>query len=151
MREETLTHRGLTLFNFIKKVLSFFNYKFSLIGATFMGLVVYYINAFHGFMPATLAATKQFLYTFFVGGLILKLLDYLLKRLAHNFQGVLIAVLLNSMVTILLVYFVHSLKGTPEPFYSTMPTIILAPFGFFGVAFQKGYLSKENLDLKKAS
>ncbi len=123
----------------------------SLIGATVMGLIVYYINALHGFMPATVAAAKQFSYTFFVGGLILRLLNFLLKKLAHNLQGVIIAVLLNSIVTILLIYTVHSMKGTPEPFYSTMPTIILAPFGFFGVAIQKGYLSKENLDLKKTA
>ncbi len=135
----------------IRKALNFFNYKLSLIGATVMGLIVYYINALHGFMPATIAAAKQFAYTFFVGGIILRFLDFFLKKLAHNFQGVLIAVLLNSSITILLIYTVHSMKGTPEPFYSTLPTIILAPFGFFGVAFQKGYLSKENLDLKKAS
>ena len=116
-----------------------------------MGLIVYYINALHGFMPAAFAAAKQFTYTFFVGGLILRLLNFFLKKLAHNIQGVIIAVLLNSIVTILLIYAVHSMKGTPEPFYSTMPTIILAPFGFLGVAIQKGYLSKENLDLKKAS
>jgi len=121
------------------------------IGALVMGLIVFYINYSHGIIPAGIAALKQFTYTFFVGGLLLKLLEAFLNKLATSFQGVVLAVLLNSIVTILLIYFVHSMKGTPEPFYSTVPTIILAPLGFFSVAVQKGYLNRESMDLKKAS
>ncbi len=42
-----------------------------------------------------------------------------------------------STLTIILVYAVHSLKGTPRPFESTLPTIILAPPGFFFLAWKK--------------
>lgn len=118
-----------------------------------MGLIVFYINFSHshGTVAAGIAGLKQFVYTFFIGGLLLRLLEFFLDRMAQSFQGILICVLLNSLITIILIYFVHSLKGTPEPFYSTIPTIILAPFGYMVVAIQKGYLKKESMDLKKAS
>jgi peptidoglycan/LPS O-acetylase OafA/YrhL len=137
--------------NFLQKTLGFFNYKLSVIGAAGMAIIVYYINSSHGYLPAATAAMKQFFYTFFIGGLILRFLEFLLKKLAQNLQGILLAILLTSLSTILLIYFVHSLKGTPEPFYSTIPTIILAPFGFTCVTFQKGYFKREDLDLKKAA
>ena len=137
----------------LKRGLVFFNYKLSIVGAIVMGSIVFYINYSHAHGPvaAGIAGMKQFIYTFFMGGVLLRLLDYFLSKMAHSVQGVIFSVLLNSLITVILIYFVHSFKGTPEPFYSTIPTIILAPFGFMSVAIQKGYLKKESMDLKKAS
>lgn len=46
------------------------------------------------------------------------------------------SVILISTITSCLVYLLHSIKGTPEPFYSTIPTIILAPPGFASLAWK---------------
>ncbi|MBU2649927.1 MAG: hypothetical protein KKA81_03255, partial [Bacteroidetes bacterium] len=43
----------------------------------------------------------------------------------QSFLAVFLAILIPSTVSILLVYGLHSLRGTPEPFYSTLPTLFL--------------------------
>jgi hypothetical protein len=48
-----------------------------------------------------------------------------------------VATIIVSAVTIMLVYGVHSMKGTPRPFESTLPTIIMAPPGFLALAIRK--------------
>lgn len=128
----------------IKRILDFLNYKMSFLGALIMGSMVFYINFNHGYIPAGIAAVKQFLYTFFIGGIILKILEAQLKWHKSNFSGILWSVLVTSLITTLLIYVVHSLKGTPEPFYSTVPTMFLAPLGFMTVALQKKYIKKES-------
>ena len=34
-------------------------------------------------------------------------------------------------------YLVHSLKGTPEPFLSTLPTMVIAPPAFVWLAWKR--------------
>lgn len=127
----------------VMRFLDFFNYKLSLVGAFVMGSMVFYINIRHGYLPAGIAASKQILYTFFIGGMVLKVLDAQLKWHKSNFPGILWSVLITTLLTTLLVYTVHSLKGTPEPFFSTVPTIFLAPIGFTSVALQKKHFKKD--------
>jgi len=125
-----------------------------LIGAIFMGGVVFYINSDHGPMLATVAALKQAFYTFFIGGLILKILETIVIGIPHKTLAYICAVTAATLITVGLVYFVHSLKGTPKPFASTVPTIILAPGGFFYAARLKrnnktipGFKSKQREQL----
>ncbi len=40
----------------------FFNMKIGVGGAIFMSILVYFINAEHGFLPASIAAAKQAVY-----------------------------------------------------------------------------------------
>ena len=108
--------------------------KLALIGAIFMGAIVYYINADHGPLLATIAALKQAFYTFFIGGLILKILETIVLGIPNKTLAYICAVVTATLITVGLVYFVHSLKGTPKPFESTIPTIILAPGGFMYAA-----------------
>ena len=49
---------------------------------------------------------------------------------------ILLSVALISSLTSVLIYAVHSLKGTPEPFLSTVPTLLMAPPGFFVLALK---------------
>jgi len=102
-----------------------------------MGSVVYYINVDHGAFPASIAASKQALYTFFIGGLILKILELIVTRIPNKVLAYICSVLAATIITVGLVYIVHSMKGTPKPFESTIPTILLAPPGYIYVARMK--------------
>lgn len=113
-----------------------FDPKMGLAGALFLGTIVFFINYDHGIINGLIAALKQAFYTFFVGGFITRLCENI-ATISKKFTAVLMAVILPSVIAIALTYLVHSLKGTPEPFNSTIPTMILAPLGFLWWALQK--------------
>ena len=115
----------------------FINMKMGLAGALIMGAIVWFINMGYGWWPATTAALKQAAYTFLFGGILIKILDTIASRIRNRYVAVITATLLVSVVTIILVYIVHNLKGTPRPFESTLPTIIMAPPGFLALAIRK--------------
>jgi hypothetical protein len=115
----------------------FINYKMGALGATIMGGIVWHINADHGFWPATYAAMKQFTYTLFLGGTLIRLLETIVMKIKKPVLALLVAVTFTSLLTISLVFIVHNLRGTPKPFESTIPTILTAPFGFFILAYRK--------------
>ena len=125
----------------LNKLTTFFgkiiDVKLGIIGAVFMGSVVFYINSDHGPFLATIAALKQAFYTFFIGGLILKVLEIIVVEIPNKTFAYICAVIATTLLTVGLVYIVHSLKGTPKPFESTIPTILLAPPGFIYVARMK--------------
>jgi len=111
--------------------------KLGIIGALFMGSVVFYINADHGPFLASIAALKQGFYTFFIGGIILKILELIVTGINNKFWAYICSVVAATIITVGLVYLVHSMKGTPKPFESTIPTILLAPIGYIYVARMK--------------
>jgi len=115
----------------------FINFRMGAAGALIMGVIVVWINI--DFWPghALTAGLKQAAYTFLFGGMIIKLLETITLRINNKTAAIIIAVLVTSLVTIGLVYFVHSLRGTPMPFESTLPTIILAPPGFLALSIRK--------------
>lgn len=123
-----------TLLQFISR---FINIRMGLAGALVMGLVVWFINVNFGWWPASTAALKQAAYTFLFGGALIKILETITIRIQNKYWGVILATLSVSILTIILVYGVHSMKGTPRPFESTLPTIIMAPPGFFALALRK--------------
>ena len=94
--------------------------------ALFLGIVVFAINYSHGVLAALPAAIKQAFYTFLVSGFILRLCENLAKNITTGNRALLLAVMIPSSIAIGLTYLLHSLKGTPEPFHSTIPTIILS-------------------------
>lgn len=102
-----------------------------------MGVIVGIINMKHGAWPATTAALKQAAYTFLFGGAIIRLLYFIVLTVPGRISSLLLSVLIASVVTITLVYLVHSLKGTPMPVESTLPTVFLAPPGFLFLAVRK--------------
>ena len=115
----------------------FINIKMGLAGALIMGAIVWFINMGYGWWPATTAALKQAAYTFLFGGILIKILDTISSRIRNRYIAVISATLFVSVITIILVYIVHNLKGTPRPFESTLPTIIMAPPGFLALAIRK--------------
>lgn len=114
-----------------------------------MGTIVFFINLSHGWILATTAGVKQGIYTFFFGGVIVKLLEYTLLKTSGKSYSIFISVVFVSLITTFLVFLLHSMKGTPEPIQSTAATIILGPPGFLFLAFrfkkeQEGELARQN-------
>lgn len=115
----------------------FINIKMGFAGAVIMGAIVWIINMDFGWWPATTAALKQAAYTFLFGGILIKILDTITMKIKNRIVAITVATLLVSGLTIILVYLVHSMKGTPRPLESTLPTIIMAPPGFLSLAIRK--------------
>lgn len=98
--------------------------------ALFLGLVVYAINFSHGALAALPAALKQAFYTLLVSGFIVKLCENIITGIRPMVVAWPLAILAPSAVAVGLTFLMHSLKGTPEPFYSTLPTLLIAPPAF---------------------
>ena len=101
-----------------------------LAGALALGGIVFYINADHGFWPGITAALKQGTYTFFAGGLLMRLVENLALRFDNRFWAYAAAVIIPTLLSVGLTFLVHSLRGTPEPLHSVIPTAILSPPSF---------------------
>jgi len=104
--------------------------------ALFLGLVVYAINFPHGAMAALPAALKQALYTLFASGFIVRLCENLITRVRPMMLAWPLAILVPTAVAVGLTFLVHSLRGTPEPFYSTLPTLLVTPPAFAAWAWR---------------
>ena len=115
--------------------------KVGFFGALLMGGIVFVINMKHGWVLSTTAGLKQGIYTFFFGGVIVKLLEYCIMKIKNQTLSIPLSVFSISLLTTFLVFLVHSLRGTPEPFLSTIPTILMAPPAFWVLAtrFKKNF------------
>jgi hypothetical protein len=98
--------------------------------AIFLGVLVFCINLDHGAWAALPAALKQATYTFFVAGFIVRLCENLVLNNSLGMMALPLAVVIPSSIAIGLTFLLHNLKGTPLPFYSTLPTIFMAPPSF---------------------
>ena len=116
---------------------SYFDPLMGLIGATVMGTIVFFINWDHGIGWGLFAAAKQATYTFLAGGTMMRITENIASYFKNGYLSVFLAVLTPSVIAITLTFLLHSLKGTPEPLNSTIPTMLLAPWGFFWWALQK--------------
>jgi hypothetical protein len=92
-----------------------------------MGTIVFVINysGIHDVQLASTAALKQAAYTFLFGGVIMRTCELLATRISNRALALTAAILIPSLISIGLTYGVHSLKGTPKPVESTIPTAIL--------------------------
>ena len=96
-------------------------------GALLLGSVVYWINLEHGALAALPAALKQATYTFFVGGFITRLSENIAVSVKRKVTALFLAVLVPSTIAIGLTLLLHQLKGTPEPYRSVIPTLLMGP------------------------
>ena len=95
-------------------------------GAVVMSGIVFYIN-YHGTentLGATTAAFKQGTYTFFFGGVIMRMSELIATGMIKKRAALIMACIIPSLVSLTLTFGVHSLKGTPKPVASTIPTAI---------------------------
>lgn len=100
-------------------------------GALFLAVMVWLINLPHGPLAALPAALKQAAYTYFVAGFITRLCENLAVRIERRSLALLAAVLIPSTIALGLTLLLHTLKGTPEPLRSVVPTLLTAPPAFF--------------------
>ncbi len=108
-----------------------------LAGAFVMGTIVFFINWDHGIGLGLFAASKQALYTFLAGGTMMRITENIASYFKQKIPALFLAVITPTIIAVTLTYIVHSLKGTPEPVNSTIPTILLAPWGFLWWAMRK--------------
>ena len=99
------------------------------IGASFLAASVWIMNMISTAPPdvlgSTTAAAKQWAYTFLVGGILFRFVTRFALRPGNAALAVTMATFVPGSFGCVLTYFVHSLKGTPSPFLSTVPTLFL--------------------------
>ena len=115
----------------------YFDPKMGLAGALVMGTIVFFINWDHGIGQGLIAASKQSVYTFLAGGTMMRITENIASHYRQQFIALFLAVLTPTVIAVILTYLVHSMKGTPEPVNSTIPTLLLAPWGFLWWAIRK--------------
>lgn len=118
------------------KIPPWFDLPMACLGAVVSGVLVAWVNIDHGALAALTAATKQAFYAFFATGLILRFAQWLALRPVARWLALGVAVLLPLLLTMVLLYAVHSLKGTAEPFYSTLPGTGLSLLGLLLVTWR---------------
>lgn len=115
---------------------SWFDFPMACLGALVSGVLVAWINIEHGYTAALTASLKQALYAFVATGLILQFCRWLASRPIVPFVAMTMAVVLPLLITMSLLYGVHSLKGTAEPLYSIIPGTVLSLLGLLLVSWR---------------
>ena len=128
----------------------YINLKTGFIGGVFLGSVVYWINADFGWQMAGIAALKQGIYTWFFGGAIVKMCETISQRGQHKWRSILAGAAAASVVAITAILIVHHFKGTPRPFYSSLPVMTLAPLSFLVIGYRaRRKISKPKTQIPK--
>lgn len=120
----------------MKSPVAWFDLSAACLGAVIMGTLVGLVNSGHGWLPAGIAALKQGTYTFFVAGLVVQLCKWLASRPLAPALAMAIGVLVPTVLTVAMVYTLHSAKGTPEPIYSTVPVVVMSLISFFYFSYR---------------
>lgn len=64
--------------------------------------------------------------------------------------AIVLAVFIPSGITLILTYTVHTMKGTPKPLHSTIPTLIIIPAtAVWGYKKRKQFVLENNIDEQK--
>lgn len=118
-------------------------------GAALLATSVWLINIFATSPPdwfgASTAALKQGAYTFLVGGVLVRLVTYCAVRPGSTWFAITSATIGPGSLGCLFTYLVHSLKGTPSPLLSTVPTILLTVIGIPLIALYKRRQAFKNI------
>ena len=104
-------------------------------GAVVMASAVFWVNSDHGTFAAAIAAAKQATYTFFFAGFVSRNNERLATA-GPAWRAVPKAVLVSSAMAVTFTFILHSLRGTPDPFHSTLVTVVAAPPGFAFLAWR---------------
>lgn len=112
------------MISFLKK---FIDFRVGLYGALFMGVIVWCVNYFSTReLPGSFtAALKQAGYTLIFGGMIMRSCENFAVRIKTTWIAISLAIIIPSFIAVSLTLGVHSLRGTPRPVASTIPTAIL--------------------------
>jgi hypothetical protein len=116
--------------------LPWFDLPMACLGALVSGSLVGWINFEHGILPALTAALKQAGYAFVATGLIIQFCRWLNRRQVSRLLAIGMAIILPLLLTMALLYVLHSLKGTPEPLPSIIPGTVLTLIGLLLVSWR---------------
>ena len=116
--------------------LPWFDLPMACLGAVVSGFLVGWINFDYGFLPAITAALKQASYAFIATGLIIQLCRWLNRRPVSRVLAIGMAMSLPLLLTMVLLYLLHSLKGTPDPLFSIIPGTVLTLIGLVLVSWR---------------
>ena len=113
-------------------------------GSLVMGGLVFWINFFstNNLIGSTTAALKQGSYTFMLGGILMKGCESIAKGFNNKYLAIGLSVLIPSVITLILTFVMHNMKGTPRPFDSTLPTLIIIP-----ATAVWGYMKRKEYDM----
>jgi hypothetical protein len=127
------------------KMQRFFNFKIGIAGALIMGISVFCINYFSTkfLFESITAALKQSAYTFIFGGFLIKSCEYIAVYFKKNSIAILLAIAIPTIITLLLTYGLHMLKGTPKPLASTLPTLAIIPATAVWAIRKRSLLTKQ--------
>jgi predicted neutral ceramidase superfamily lipid hydrolase len=111
----------------IRKAKKYVDFRMGALGALVMAAIVFMVNycKTHEILGSTTASVKQFVYTLIFGGVIIRTCENLAVRINKERTALFLAVLIPSLTAIILTFLVHSMRGTPHPLASTIPTGIL--------------------------
>ncbi|MCU4176959.1 hypothetical protein [Carboxylicivirga sp. N1Y90] len=120
-----------------------FDLRLGSYGALAMAIIVFWINysATNEIYPSSIAALKQAAYTFLFGGSLMKACEYLATSIKKPVWAIVASIIIPSIVTLLLTFSLHNIKGTPEPLASTLPTCFIIPTTAYW-----GYTKRKQLD-----
>jgi peptidoglycan/LPS O-acetylase OafA/YrhL len=128
----------------IKYGRKYIDYRMGMYGAIVMATIVFIINYYgtQDIIGATTAALKQGTYTFFFGGIIMRMSERIATEVNRRLLALILACVIPSMVSLTLTFGLHSLKGTPKPLASTIPTAIFV----IPSTFIWGLMSRKRLE-----
>ena len=127
----------------------YFDFKIGIAGALVMGVTVFCINYFSTyFLFEYITATlKQSVYTFIFGGFLMKGCEYIATYFKSNLLAILLAICIPTIITLLLTYRLHNIKGTPKPLASTIPTLAIIPATAVWAIKKRRLLKRQKLKL----
>lgn len=104
------------------------DYRMGTTGAVVMGTWVFGTNLNEGgIISAGKSSAAQALYTFFVGGLVMKSCEKLAVGIKNKKIAIASSIIIPSLLTISAVYGIHKMIGTENPKTSTAPTTLAIP------------------------
>lgn len=136
----------------LKKLIGYFNLKFSLISGVLMGIVIFTTQLYTvgDFYPAMTAAIKQFAYSFTMTAFLILIVETVVTRMQDYkccaFYGVMAAWSCTSFLSAIL----HTLKGTENPTDAIIINILVAPPGLIFMAFRKKKMLRRESGLAKS-
>ena len=132
----------------IKYGRKYIDYRMGIYGAIVMATIVFGINYYgtQNTFGAATAALKQGTYTFFFGGVIMRMSERIATEVSKRILALVLACVVPSMVSLTLTFGVHNLKGTPKPLASTIPTAIFV----IPSTFIWGLISRKRIEKTEA-
>ena len=106
-----------------------FDWRSGVIAGVVFALVVFAINVAAtdpvNWLGSVTAGLKQFVYTVFVGSWLFGFAQWISRRFESTVVAITVSTIVCGSLASALILGMHSLRGTPEPLLSSLPSIII--------------------------